>query len=52
MRCVVTLSLPEELCREMDKQMKKNHFSNKSEFMRHIFRYWLAEQKNQKRTNK
>ena len=41
MRCVVTLSLPEELCQEVEKQMKEHKFYSKSEFMRHILRFWL-----------
>lgn len=45
MRCIVTLSLPEDLCREVEKQMKKHKFSSKSEFMRHILRYWLEKNK-------
>lgn len=44
MRCVVTLSLPEELCEEVEKQMKKHKFNNKSEFIRHILRFWLNNQ--------
>ncbi len=46
MRCVVTLSLPKELCEEGEKQMKKNHFDNKSEFVRHVLRFWLDSEKN------
>ena len=45
MRCVVTISLPEELCQEVQKQMKKRKFSNKSEFIRHVLRYWLEKEK-------
>jgi len=44
MRCIITLSLPKELCEELEKQMKKYKFSSKSEFMRHIFRFWLERQ--------
>ena len=43
MRCVVTISLPKELCQEIDKQMKKYKFENKSEFIRHVVRFWLEE---------
>jgi Arc/MetJ-type ribon-helix-helix transcriptional regulator len=41
MRCAVTISLPEELCEEVEKQMKKYKFSNKSEFIRYLVRFWL-----------
>ncbi|MBT5337857.1 ribbon-helix-helix protein, CopG family [Candidatus Falkowbacteria bacterium] len=41
MRCVVTISLPEEMCKEVAKQMKKHKFVSKSEFMRHVLRFWL-----------
>ncbi|MBT4722748.1 ribbon-helix-helix protein, CopG family [Candidatus Falkowbacteria bacterium] len=44
MRCVVTLSLPKELCSEVEKQMKKHKFENKSEFIRHVLRFWLEHQ--------
>jgi Arc/MetJ-type ribon-helix-helix transcriptional regulator len=45
MRCVVTISLPEELCQEIEKEMKINKFDNKSEFIRHILRFWLKNNK-------
>jgi len=45
MRCIVTISLPDDLCHEVEKQMKKHRFENKSEFIRHILRYWLANNK-------
>jgi Arc/MetJ-type ribon-helix-helix transcriptional regulator len=41
MRCVVTISLPEDMCAEVEKQMKKLKFDNKSEFIRYLMRYWL-----------
>jgi Arc/MetJ-type ribon-helix-helix transcriptional regulator len=41
MRCIVSLSLPEELCEEVEVQMKKHKFTSKSEFIRHIIRFWL-----------
>lgn len=45
MRCIVSLSLPEELCQEVEKQMKKHKFSSKSEFIRYILRFWLEHNK-------
>jgi metal-responsive CopG/Arc/MetJ family transcriptional regulator len=45
MRCVVSLSLPEDLCKEVQNQMKKHKFTSKSEFIRHILRYWLQHNK-------
>lgn len=45
MRCVVTLSLPKDLCQEVERQMKKHKFSCKSEFMRHVLRFWLENKK-------
>ncbi|MBU1131842.1 ribbon-helix-helix domain-containing protein [Patescibacteria group bacterium] len=45
MRCVVTISLPEDLCREVEKQMKKHKYENKSEFIRHLVRFWLENKK-------
>ena len=44
MRCVVSLSLPKEMCQEVEKQMKKLKFENKSEFIRFLLRYWLEQQ--------
>jgi len=41
MRCVVTISLSDDLCVEVEKQMKKHKFENKSEFIRHILRFWI-----------
>ena len=41
MRCILSLSLPSDLCEEVEKQMKKHKFSSKSEFIRHIIRFWL-----------
>lgn len=41
MRCVVSLSLPRELCQEVEKQMKEMKFASKSEFLRYILRFWL-----------
>lgn len=45
MRCVVALSLPEDMCKEVEQQMKKHKFANKSEFIRHVLRYWLENNK-------
>lgn len=45
MRCVVTISLPEDMCTEVEKQMKKLKFENKSEFIRFLLRYWLERNK-------
>jgi len=44
MRCVVSLSLPKEMCQEVEKQMKKLKFENKSEFIRYLLRFWLEQQ--------
>ncbi len=41
----MTISLPKELCTEMEKQMKKYKFSNKSEFIRYMVRFWLENKK-------
>jgi len=41
MRCVVSISLDEKLCEEVEKQMKKYKYSNKSEFVRYLLRFWL-----------
>lgn len=45
MRCVVSISLPEDLCTEVEKQMKKYKFSSKSEFVRFLLRFWLENKK-------
>lgn len=45
MRCVVTISLPEDLCQEVEKQMKAKRYENKSEFIRYVLRYWLEKEK-------
>jgi len=45
MRCAVTISLPKELCSEVEKKMKELKFENKSEFIRHVLRFWLAKNK-------
>jgi len=45
MRCVVTISLPQELCQEVEKQMKKHKYTSKSEFIRHVVRFWLENKK-------
>ena len=43
MRSIVTISLPEELKKEMDKAVKGGRYASKSEFMRHLFRLWEEE---------
>jgi len=48
MRCVVSLSLSKDLCQEVEKQMKKLKFENKSEFIRYLLRYWLEQQVDKK----
>lgn len=45
MRCVVTISLPEDMCQEVEKQMKEHRFANKSEFIRHVLRFWIDNKK-------
>lgn len=42
MRQVVNISLPASLTKEVDRGVKENHFSSKSEFFRHLLRQWLA----------
>jgi len=49
MRCIVTISLPEELCSEMSKEMKQQKFESKSEFVRFLFRQYLE---NKSKNNK
>jgi len=45
MRCTVSISLPSDLCQEVEKQMKERKFENKSEFIRYVLRYWLDREK-------
>jgi Arc/MetJ-type ribon-helix-helix transcriptional regulator len=44
MRKIVNISLPAELNREVEKEVKEGKFASKSEFFRHILRFWKLEQ--------
>lgn len=46
MRCIVTISLPEDLCKDISKEMKEQKFDSKSEFVRFLFRFYLENKKN------
>jgi Arc/MetJ-type ribon-helix-helix transcriptional regulator len=44
MRKIVNISLPAELNREVEREVKEGKFASKSEFFRHILRVWKKEQ--------
>lgn len=43
MRDIVTLSLPKQLNREIEKEVKSGRFASKSEFVRYLIRFWQEE---------
>jgi len=43
MRKIVNISLPEELNKLMEKEVKKGKFASKSEFIRSLLRIWAEE---------
>jgi len=43
MRDIVTLSLPKQLNNEIEKEVKSGRFASKSEFVRHLIRFWQEE---------
>ncbi|MBI2122372.1 MAG: ribbon-helix-helix protein, CopG family [Candidatus Sungbacteria bacterium] len=42
MRNIINISLPEKMARIVEKSVKKEHFSTKSEFFRMLLRLWMA----------
>jgi metal-responsive CopG/Arc/MetJ family transcriptional regulator len=42
MRTIVNISLPTTLSTEVERGMKRLHYSSKSEFFRHLLREWLS----------
>lgn len=40
MRKTINISLPDEMKKEIDREVKKGHFSSRSEFFRHLMREW------------
>lgn len=44
MRQAITISISEEILRDVQREMKRQRFSSTSEFFRHIFRQWKKEQ--------
>ena len=44
MRKIVNISLPEELDKLVEKEIKKGHFASKSEFFRGLIKRWQEEQ--------
>ena len=45
MRSIVNVSLPKELNKFVDREVKKGKFASKSEFFRSLLRYWQQEEK-------
>ncbi|MCU0653551.1 MAG: ribbon-helix-helix domain-containing protein [Candidatus Pacebacteria bacterium] len=43
MRNIVTISLPEQLDKEIEKEVKSGKFASKSEFIRSLIRLWQEE---------
>ena len=41
MRNIINISLPEKMAKEVDKEIRKENFSTKSEFFRMLVRLWL-----------
>lgn len=41
MRNIINISLPEDMVKSVQKAMKKEHFSTKSEFFRMLVRLWM-----------
>lgn len=41
MRNIVNISLPSPMAQVLEKNIKKGHFSSKSEFFRMLFRLWM-----------
>jgi Arc/MetJ-type ribon-helix-helix transcriptional regulator len=41
MRNIINISLPEKMAKEIDKEVRKENFSTKSEFFRMLVRLWL-----------
>jgi Arc/MetJ-type ribon-helix-helix transcriptional regulator len=44
MRSILNISLPEELAKEVRREVKANKFASVSEFVRHLMRLWRTEQ--------
>lgn len=42
MRNIINISLPINLTREVEREVKENKFASKSEFFRYLFREWKA----------
>lgn len=40
MRSIINISLPEELNKAVEKEMRKGKFASKSEFFRNLLRLW------------
>jgi len=40
MRSVVNISLPKNMLKEVEKEVKEGNYASKSEFFRHIVRWW------------
>ena len=41
MRNIINISLPQQMATAVEKGMKKEHFSTKSEFFRALIRLWM-----------
>lgn len=60
MRTIINISLPEELNKVVDREIKKGKFASKSEFFRNLLRLWeegrlisdLAESEKEFKANK
>jgi len=42
MRSVINISLPSQLTKAVENELKNKHFASKSEFFRYLLREWLA----------
>ena len=43
MRSIVNISLPEEMLKDVEREVKKGKFASKSEFFRSVLRFWEEE---------
>jgi len=53
MRSVVNISLPKNMLKEVEKEVKAGNYASKSDFFRHVMRWWntnkLAEELKEER---
>lgn len=42
MRSIVNISLPAEMTKDIEREVRRLKFGSKSEFMRHLIREWVS----------